>query len=466
MAVAGNLGYPRLGANRELKWALEGYWSGKISAADLLETGKRLRLAHWRIQQKAGIDIIPSNDFSLYDQVLDATCMVGAIPQRYFRFKNSTELDRYFAMARGSQQGDLNLPAMEMTKWFDTNYHYIVPEIDKNQVFRFTSTKVIDDFVEARDAGIHTRPVLLGPVSYLMLSKTSSPKSSPLEALPGLIPIYVEILQRLAAAGADWVQMDEPCLILDLDEKARSAYTQAYSQLSQVAGIRLMVATYFGSLGENLSLAVHLPVTGLHIDLIRAPQQLEKILTVLPADKILSLGVIDGRNVWRRDLEAAFGEIKHAVSALGTDRIQIAPSCSLMFSPHDLDLETELDAELYSWLAFARQKLHELTVLKQAINARIESVAESFSASREATKSRRESPRTLNPQVRAQLDAVDQSMLQRNSEHRVRKSIQARQLSLPLLPTTTIGSFPQTPEIRAHRSARKKGTSARRSMTS
>lgn len=457
MTVTANLGYPRLGAKRELKWALEGYWSGKISAADLLKTGKELRLAHWRIQQEAGIDIIPSNDFSFYDQALDTTCMVGAIPQRYSRLENPTEFDLYFAMARGSQDGNLNLPAMEMTKWFDTNYHYIVPEIDKDQVFRFASTKVIDEFVEAKDVGIHTRPVLLGPVSYLLLSKASSSNGAPLEALPGLISVYGEILQRLEVAGADWVQMDEPCLVLDLDETARSAYANAYSQLSQVADIRLMVATYFGSLGENLSLAAHLPVAGLHIDLVRAPQQLENILTILPAEKILSVGVVDGRNVWRSDLDAAFAQIQQAVSALGTDRIQVAPSCSLMFSPHDLDLETGLDAELHSWLAFARQKLYELALLKQAVNEEMNAVAESFSASREAVKSRRESPRTHNLQVRRQIDAVDEAMLRRNHEYKVRKTVQARKLSLPLLPTTTIGSFPQTSEIRAQRSTKNKG---------
>ncbi|MBI1793287.1 MAG: 5-methyltetrahydropteroyltriglutamate--homocysteine S-methyltransferase [Chloroflexi bacterium] len=458
MAVTANLGYPRLGAKRELKWALEGYWSGKLGAVDLLKTGKELRLAHWRVQQEAGIDIIPSNDFSFYDQVLDTTCMVGAIPQRYSCLENPADLDLYFAMARGTQQGSLNLPAMEMTKWFDTNYHYLVPEIEKDQVFRFASAKVIDEFVEAKGLGIHTRPILLGPVSYLLLSKSSSPEGVPLDTLPSLISVYTEILQRLSAAGADWVQMDEPCLVLDPDENTRAAYSYAYSQLSQVTDVRLMVATYFGGLGENLSLAVHLPVAGLHIDLVRAPQQLENILTVLPAEKILSLGVVDGRNVWRNDLDATLAQIQQTVSALGMDRIQLAPSCSLMFSPHDLDLETELDAELHSWLAFARQKLDELAALKQAVDDGIEIVAEAFSASREAAKSRRESPRTHNLQVRKQLDAVDQSMLRRENEYKVRKSAQAEKLSLPLLPTTTIGSFPQTPEIRAHRSAKNKGS--------
>ncbi len=457
MAVTSNLGYPRLGAKRELKWALEGYWSGKISAADLLEAGRKLRLAHWNIQQAAGVDVIPSNDFSFYDHVLDTTLMVGAIPQRYSQLQNPTDFDLYFAMARGTQQGDINLPAMEMTKWFDTNYHYIVPEIDKDQVFRIASTKVIDEFIEAKGVGIHTRPVLLGPVSYLLLSKPTSSESSPLEALPKLISVYVEVLRRLAAAGAEWVQIDEPCLVLDLDHTAKKAYIDTYEQLSQVAGIRLMLATYFGSLEENLSLAVNLPVEGVHLDLVRAPQQLENVLEELPVEKILSVGVVDGRNVWRTDLDAAYAQIQRAVSVLGTERIQIAPSCSLMFSPHDLDLETGLDAELHSWLAFARQKLHELVVLTRAINYGIDTVVESFSASRAAVESRRNSPRTHNTQVRMRVEAVTQSMLQRGSEYSVRKRVQTQRLSLPLLPTTTIGSFPQTNKIRAHRSARNRG---------
>jgi len=458
MAVTGNLGYPRLGSKRELKWALESYWSGKSNQADLLETGKKLRLAHWRIQQDAGIDIIPSNDFSFYDHVLDISCMVGAIPSRYSPLADSSYLDLYFAMARGAQQSDLNLSAMEMTKWFDTNYHYIVPEIDKDQSFQLTSTKVINEFIEAKEAGIHTRPVLLGPVSYLLLSKSSSPDGVPLDTLPGLLSVYVEILQRLSTAGADWAQMDEPCLVLDLDQTTRKAFSDTYGQLSQVAGIRIMLTSYFGSLGENLSLAAQLPVAGLHVDLIRAPQQLDDVLAQLTDGKILSLGLVDGRNVWRTDLDAALAKIQQATSALGADRIQIAPSCSLMFSPHDLDLEIKLDDELRSWLAFARQKLDELTALKQAVNRGIESVAESFSVSREALKSRQNSQRTQNPQVRTRLDALDETMLRRSHEYKARKTAQAQKLSLPPLPTTTIGSFPQTPEIRAYRSAKNKGS--------
>lgn len=457
MTLAANLGYPRLGAKRELKWALESYWAGKTSAADLLQTAKALRLEHWQTQQAAGIDVIPSNDFSLYDHVLDTTLMVGAVPQRYAKLNQPTALDLYFAMARGTQQGETSFAAMEMTKWFDTNYHYIVPEIEPHQTYRLASTKVVDEFIEAKEAGIHTRPVLFGPVSYLLLSKSTSADGVPLDTLSQLLPVYVEALQRLAAAGADWAQIDEPCLVLDLDESARKAYADAYNQLGQVANIRLLIATYFGALGDNLELAAGLPVYGLHIDLARAPEQLEKVLAQLPAEKTLSLGVVDGRNVWRADLDAALKKVQTAVAALGAERVQIAPSCSLMFSPHDLNLETKLDDELKSWLAFARQKLDELAALKQAVSGGAEAAADSFTVSRAALKSRHASARTHNPQVRQRLEAVDASMLNRAHDFETRKIAQAKKLGLPPLPTTTIGSFPQTAEVRAQRSAKNKG---------
>lgn len=458
MVSTANLGYPRFGENRELKRALEGYWSGKLSLAGLLEAGKQLRLRHWRIQQQAGIDMIPSNDFSFYDQVLDTSIMVGAIPPRYRPLEDLNTLDLYFAMARGFQKGGLDIPAMEMTKWFDTNYHYIVPEIGEGQAYRFASSKVLDEFVEAREAGLLTRPVLLGPVSYLLLSKPTVAGFAPLDTLAGLVAVYAQILQQLVAAGAEWVQMDEPCLALDLDESARSAYRSAYEQLNQVEGVRILLATYFGELGDNLSLAVQLPVAGLHIDLARAPQQLEGVLSQLPAAKTLSMGVVDGRNVWRADLDAAFAQIQQAISALrDPERIQLAPSCSLMFVPHDLSQETELDGELLSWLAFARQKLEELALLKQAANQGLQTVAESFAAGRNAAESRRRSARTHNPQVRERLAQVDEAMLRRKSDFQARKDKQARRLSLPLLPTTTIGSFPQTPTVRAQRAAKNSG---------
>jgi 5-methyltetrahydropteroyltriglutamate--homocysteine methyltransferase len=469
MVQAANLGYPRFGVKRELKKALESYWSGKITEAELLEAGKQLRLTHWRIQEAAGINIIPSNDFSLYDQVLDTTLMVGAMPARYQELNTAT-MEAYFAMARGFQQSSLDIPAMEMTKWFDTNYHYIVPEIAPGQSFKLTSTKIIDEFLEAKNAGIHTRPVLLGPVSYLLLSKTVShlipveqigqniQHVTPLDELPALLPVYTELLQRLAEAGADWVQVDEPCLVLDLNDKVHATYRTAYAQLNQVQGIQIMLTTYFGALADNLKLAVELPTTGLHLDLVRAPGQLDEVLAALPADRILSVGVVDGRNIWRTDLDRALAKVQQVINAIGSERVQIAPSCSLMFSPHDLELETELDAELKSWLAFARQKLAELVLLKQAVNNGVDTVAEAFAVSRAAVASRRQSERTYNPQVRERQNQVKETMLSRHSVHPVRKMRQADAIPLPPLPTTTIGSFPQTAEIRAQRTSFNKGS--------
>ena len=458
MVLAATLGYPRFGTNRELKKALEAYWAGKIDDTDLLNIGKQLRLKHWQLQQNAGIDIISSNDFSFYDHGLDMTCIVGAVPERYLSLGDTNDFVRYFAMARGIQQNGMHIPAMEMTKWFDTNYHYIVPEIKKNQVFRFASNKAIDEYREAKKAGIDTRPVLLGPVSYLLLSKSSSPDFVPLQALPDLLPVYKQILKKLADAGADWIQMDEPCLVKDLDETAQAAFRIAYRDLKEVSGIRLMLTTYFGGLEENLSLAAQLPTAGLHIDLVCAPDQLKTILAHLPAEKTLSLGLVDGRNVWRTDLDAAFAQVSQAVSILHSDRVQIASSCSLLFSPHDLQLETKLDDELVSWLAFARQKIDELVLLKQASNQGVQSVANTFAISRAAIASRRNSPRTHNPQIRERSAAVVESMLKRRHEYPARKAIQAKTLSLPILPTTTIGSFPQTTEVRAQRAARITGT--------
>ncbi len=470
MVQTANLGYPRFGAKRELKRALESYWSGKTTESELLETARQLRLQHWRIQQAAGIDIVPANDFSLYDQVLDMSVTVGAVPARY---QSLDATSAYFAMARGLQQGAIDIPAMEMTKWFDTNYHYIVPEIAPGQVFKLNSTSIIDAFVEAKDAGIHTRPVLLGPVSYLLLSKTAADvipieqigaalqTVTPLDELPSLLTVYVELLQQLAAAGADWVQIDEPCLVTDLDAKAQSAYQTAYQQLQQVSVIQLMLTTYFGALGDNLKLAAELPTAGLHIDLIRGPQQLEAVLAALPAGKVLSVGVVDGRNIWRTDLDAALTRVQQAVTAVGQERVQIAPSCSLLFSPHDLELETGLDAELKSWLAFARQKLDELALLKQAANGDAVTVDAALSASRAAVESRRQSPRTHNPAVRTRQANLNDSMLRRQSAYPQRKAEQAKHIPLPLLPTTTIGSFPQTAEVRAQRTAFNKGTLTR-----
>ena len=452
MSIATNLGYPRLGRQRELKAALEKYWAGQLSSGELLEVAARIRLEHWKVQKQCGIGLLPSNDFSLYDHVLDTSWMVGAIPERFQPLQGKlSDLDVYFAMARGWQGGEGQAGAMEMTKWFDTNYHFIVPEIAPGQKFHLRDAKPVSEFVEAKEAGFVTRPVLLGPVSYLLLSKSPDHTFRPLWALPELLPVYGEVLRQLAAAGAEWVQLDEPCLAVDLDEAARQAYVEAYAQLHDVPGISVMLTTYFGGLGDNLPLAANLPVAGVHLDLVRAPEQLELALATLPPQKVISLGLVDGRNVWRTPFERAVGLVRRAVATRGSGALQIAPGCSLLFCPEDLDLETELDPEIRSWLAFAKQKLEEVAVLNAVANGDEHSVADALAHNRQVLQGRRSSAQVVDPQVRQKLGRVDDSQLTRHSPFEQRRRLQASQLNLPLLPTTTIGSFPQTAEIRKQR---------------
>jgi len=407
MVQATNLGYPRIGPKRELKKALEQFWAGKLSEDALLAQAAALRKQSWQLQQQLGIQHIPSNDFSLYDHVLDTIAMVGAVPQRYRWQSERVDLHTYFAMSRGVQDQNASIPAMEMTKWFDTNYHYIVPEFEQGLQFRFASSKVLDEFMEAQALGIHTRPVLLGPVSFLLLGKSHQQGVSPLSLLPQLLPVYAEVLQALAAAGANWIQMDEPCLALDLDQAAREAIREAYAQLSQVSPqLRLLLTTYFAALGDNLSLALQLPVAALHLDLVRAPEQLEQALASIPPTLTLSLGVIDGRNVWRTELERALSMIEQAVLALGTERVLVAPSCSLLHVPYDLRLETQLDDELRSWLAFAQQKLEELVVLTRGSSAGWNTIASALEDNIQAFARRRSSPRIHNEAVKSRVQAV------------------------------------------------------------
>jgi 5-methyltetrahydropteroyltriglutamate--homocysteine methyltransferase len=450
MITTANLGYPRFGAKRELKRALESFWSGKSGVDELVEACRQLRRTHWQIQQQARLDVIPSNDFSFYDGVLDTIAMLGAVPDRYGWTDERVDFTTYFAMARGRQQAGVDVPALEMTKWFDTNYHYIVPEFTTGKTFCLGSTKPVDEFLEAKALGIHTRPVLLGPISFLLLGKSEA-GLDPFSLLAVILPIYGEILQRLAAAGADWVQIDEPCLLLDLDSRTDAAYEYAYKELAAASSLKLMLTTYFGALRENLDTALQLPVAGLHIDLVRAPEQLAATLPYFPVDKVLSLGVIDGRNIWRTDLDAVLRLLQPALDKLGADRLQLAPSCSLLYTPHDLNLEPALDDELRCWLAFARQKLDELALLKRAINEGEAAVAAELQATRAALASRRTSSRTQNPALRQRMATVTPAMLHRQSPYNVRQKLQQERLKLPPLPTTTIGSFPQTQAVRSKR---------------
>jgi 5-methyltetrahydropteroyltriglutamate--homocysteine methyltransferase len=452
--IAHNLGFPPIGAGRELKRATEGYWSGKASREDLLRAGGELRAAHWRLQRDAGLDLLPVNDFSFYDRVLDTCAMVGAVPERYGWSGGTVDLDTYFAMARGSQGkgrggGSGDVTAMEMTKWFDTNYHYLVPEFEPGQRFRLASTKVLDEFQEAKALGFSGKPVLVGPVSFLLLGKARAARFDRLELLDALLPVYAEVLGRLAAAGATWVQVDEPALMLDRTPEERSAFRTAYRLLAERApGLRLLLATYFEGLHDNLGTALELPVGGLHVDLVRAPGQLDALLGDWPAGRVLSLGVVDGRNVWKTDLAAALARLERASARLGVDRVWVAPSCSLLHVPVDLDLERKLGPELTAWLSFAKQKLAEVVTLTRALREGRGAVAAALEANARALASRRASSWIHAPAVQRRAAGVAERDLRRASPYGKRRPTQVR---LPLYPTTTIGSFPQTAEVRAAR---------------
>lgn len=460
------LGVPCIGRRRELKFALESYWSGKSSAAGLLESARKLRAQNWIEQRERGVTKIPSNDFSLYDHVLDTAVMVGAIPPAYGWTGGEVSLDLYFAMARGSQQADCGCgqpghaqgaTALEMTKWFDTNYHYMVPELAADQSFDLCTTKPLDHFLEARALGIHTRPVILGPVTFLKLAKARGGDFNPMSLLPRLLPVYADLLQRLSDAGADWVQIDEPCLVLDLDAEARAAMEVAYDRLKRIAGLKIMLATYFGALGDNLDLALSLPVAGLHLDLVRAPEQLGAVGRLAPKSMVLSLGVIDGRNVWRADLAAILDRIKPVIAGWPSDLIEIASSCSLLHVPIDLELETAIEPELKSWLAFSVQKMGELAAISHALTEGSAAITAAIKAASCAIASRRSSPKVHDALVEGRLAEIDEGMMRRNEPFAARNKLQAQRLSLPAFPTTTIGSFPQTAQVRQARARHARG---------
>ena len=456
------LGTPRIGPRRELKFALESFWAGKSNAAALNEAAVGLRTANWARQNSLGVTNIPSNDFSLYDHVLDTAVMVGAIPKVYSWEGGEAPLKTYFAMARGSQEtnGKANgVSALEMTKWFDTNYHYVVPEFSKNQEFTLVSSKPVKEYREAKALGFETRPVLVGPVTFLKLGKSTDPDLDPITLLDGLLPVYVDVLRKLQASGITWVQMDEPCLVLDLDDTTRQALMQAYTVFARtVSGLKLMVTSYFGELGDNLNTAIKLPVAGLHLDLVRGPEQIDPVLAKAPSGFVLSLGVIDGRNIWRANLPQILDRIEPVIDKYAKDCLEVAPSCSLLHVPIDLELETGLDPDLKNWLAFSVQKMGELAVLGKALASGRDAVKSELEASAEAAKGCETSAMVHNPRVIRRAQAVTPEMTQRKSEFDIRRRAQAEALKLPPFPTTTIGSFPQTSEVRKARAAHTKGT--------
>ena len=462
MATATNLGFPRIGAHRELKRAVEGYWKGNLTLDELQDAAQALRASHWSTQQDFGLDVVPSNDFSYYDQVLDTCAMVGAVPERFPWDGETVDLDTYFAMARGLQEKDLEgegsgVQAMEMTKWFDTNYHYIVPEFSRDTTFSLSSTKVLDEYEEAKAHGVETRPVLIGPVSFLLLGKTQEDDLDALALLDDLLPVYAEVLQALADAGAEAVQLDEPTLVLDLSDEERAAFAQAYEALADAADLDLHVATYFGGLEDNLPTALDLPIDALHLDLDRGAGQLQAALDHgVPDDLALSLGLIDGRNVWRADLDRLLETVQTAVDALGTDRVLVGPSCSLLHVPVDLDTEPALSDDMKRWFAFAAQKVEEIVALAERVDGNEEATEALFEKSRAARKARAQSDWINDDGVQDRVAGIDASMTKRDAPHAQRAPLQREALDLPVLPTTTIGSFPQTDDVRRMRAQYKK----------
>jgi 5-methyltetrahydropteroyltriglutamate--homocysteine methyltransferase len=455
MSLVTNLGFPRIGRKRELKTALENYWKGAIDTDALQATARSLRRRHWQLQREAGADVVPVNDFTLYDHVLDTAWLFGAVPPDYRDLAESDPLAGYFAAARGYKSAGRDLRALEMTKWFDTNYHYLVPELTRDQAFALRGDKPIAEFLEARALGYAARPVLLGPVSFLLLAKTVD-GSDRLALLDKLVPVYIELLGKLADAGAQWLQIDEPFLALDLCDAAQHAFRYAYSAFAEARTPKLLLATYFSGLDENLPLAMSLPVHGFHLDLVRAPHLLDAALDQLADDRVLSLGIVDGRNVWRTDLHAALNLVKRARACVSPQRLQLAPSCSLLHVPIDASMETALDSLPPAWLAFAREKITELRTLADAADGDTAALA-AVAATRALQKARRTSPLTVNPRVRERLRLAAAQSDQRSADYVTRRRVQTNALRLPAYPTTTIGSFPQTPEVRQARAAHRAG---------
>ena len=454
-----NLGFPRIGAQRELKFALESYWKGGSSRDELQALGAQLRQRHWA--QQAGLDLAPVGDFSFYDQVLDMSFTLGNLPERVRGFHGDA-LDNSFRVARGRSAQDAEdhagccggVAAGEMTKWFDTNYHYIVPEFTAGTEFRLDASRLLEQLAEARAQGVKAKPVIVGPVTYLAIGKAKD-ESDKLSLLPRLLDVYAELLATLAAQGVEWVQIDEPLLVTELDADWRHAFNTAYHQLKG-SPVKLLLASYFGQLLENQYLAAHLPVAGLHIDAINGRDDVTPLIGMMPAHKVLSLGLIDGRNIWKTDLNAVLDWLEPIAQKLG-ERLWIAPSCSLLHVPVDLASEQKLDAEIRSWLAFALQKLDELGVLSKALNQGRDAVRDALAANAAAIAARRASPRVHNPAVQAAMARLDASLGERRSGYAQRAPLQAARLKLPAFPTTTIGSFPQTAEIRHARSRFKAG---------
>jgi len=454
MVTTHNLGFPRIGSKRELKFALEGYWKKSTTRNDLFTTGASLRKRHWLHQ--VNLDYVPVGDFSFYDQVLDMSFTLGHIPDRA-QHGDGDELDQYFRVARGRSANDSNcscIRAGEMTKWFDTNYHYIVPEFNAKTTFTLNPDRLLTQIEEARSIGLKSKPVLIGPLTYLWLGKEKDGISR-LDLLPKLLNEYVALLELLDSKDIEWVQIDEPILVNDLPQQWKDGFHKAYQALES-RSVKILLTTYFGQLQDNLSLVCALPVDGLHIDAVSDRHEINTLIEKWPSDRVLSLGVINGRNIWKTNLHATLAWLEPLHRELG-DRLWIAPSCSLLHVPVDLEQEHKLDTEILSWLSFAIQKLDELNILAIALNKGRVAVQDLLVSNFTDVDKRLKSRRVNNPKVKANLDKINGSMGKRKNLYPIRSKLQASKLNLPDFPTTTIGSFPQTPEIRLARRQFKNG---------
>jgi 5-methyltetrahydropteroyltriglutamate--homocysteine methyltransferase len=480
MVLSNVSGFPRIGRNRELKFATEGHWRGKVSEDELFEAGKSIRAENWRLMQEAGIDLIPSNDFSYYDQVLDTVALVGAVPERYRWEGGEVDLATYFAMARGRQGDGVDVTAMEMTKWFDTNYHYIVPELGPGTTFSLSSQKPFGEYAEAQEElGINTVPVLVGPVSFLLLSKPADGAPHDFDALSQLEPlieVYAEAIERLASQGANWVQLDEPCFVEDRSERELDALRLAYEELSRVTERpRILVKTYFDHVGDAYGVLRDLPIEGVGLDFVGGVHEASGEPTHEHGgrhnvefvaeqeglgDQWLFAGIVDGRNVWINDLEHSLDLLEGLRTR--TQQLVVSTSCSLLHTPIDLDAEpaggdADLDDEMRSWMAFAVQKVGEVKTLARGLAEGREAIAEELDTNDRAHDSRRESHRTQNPEVRSRVAALTEADARRQSPFEQRREAQRAKLELPSFPSTTIGSYPQTEEIRTARRQLREG---------
>ncbi|KAK0453496.1 cobalamin-independent synthase [Armillaria borealis] len=460
MVASSVLGFPRIGANREVKKAVEAYWAGKISADDLTKAAADVKKTSWTSVKAKGVDFVPSGEFSLYDHVLDHSAAFNVIPKRYTGHGLSP-LDVYFAMGRGRQADGVDVPASEMKKWFDSNYHYVVPEFSEETDFQLKFNKALEEYQEAKAAGVTTRPVVLGPISFLVLGKASKeakPGFQAISLLPKLLPVYKTLLADLKAAGVEWVQIDEPVLVLDVAANFEKQFASAYAELAPVSP-KILLTTYFSRLDSNLSYVAQLPIAGLHIDLDRAPGQLDDVIAAIkPTPIVLSLGLVSGRNIWKADFAAALKLGQKAVDALGSDRVIVATSSSLLHTPVTLASEKKLTEEQKDWFSFALEKAGEVSTLAAALSGSQDpTVAAALEANRVSIAKRREFETTSDDTVRKRVAAITPDQLDRKSPFAVRKDIQAKHLNLPKFPTTTIGSFPQTKEIRQARAKLGKG---------